>query len=56
MGERNLMIGLDLGGTSMMAVALSHQGGMIAARRRSTRPSLGPDGVTARVALSLIHI
>lgn len=52
-GEKNLMIGLDLGGTSMMAIALSHQGRMIAARRRSTRPSLGPDGVTERVAKTI---
>ena len=50
MGKKNnLMVGIDLGGTSMMAVALNHQGRMIAARRRSTRPGLGPDGVTERV-------
>ncbi len=51
MGKKNnLMVGVDLGGTSMMAIALDHQGRMVTSKKRSTRPDLGPDGVTERVA------
>lgn len=54
MGKKNgLMIGVDLGGTSLMAVALDRRGRVLASRKRSTRPDLGPEGVTGRIAATV---
>ncbi len=51
MAKKNeFMVGIDLGGTSMMAVALDQQGRVVASRKRSTRPDLGSDAVTERLA------
>ncbi len=51
MGKKNgFMVGVDLGGTSMMAAALDSRGHVLASRKRSTRPGLGPEGVTRRIA------
>lgn len=51
MGKKNgLMVGIDLGGTSMMAVALDGRGRVLASRKRSTCPGLGPEGVTRRIS------
>ena len=54
MGKKNgLMVGVDLGGTSLTAVALDDKGRVLAARKRSTCPHLGPEGVTRRIAASV---
>src|SRR5205809_8144708 len=44
------MIGVDLGGTSMMVVALDSKGKILADRARSTTPELGADKVMERIA------
>src|SRR6266568_1163114 len=44
------MIGVDLGGTSMMVVALDSKGKILADRARSTKPELGADKVMERIA------
>ena len=48
-----LMVGVDLGGTSLTAVALDGRGRVLACRKRSTRPDLGPEGVTRRIAATV---
>lgn len=54
MGKRTgFMVGVDLGGTSMTAVALDGRGRVLASRKRSTRPDLGPEGVTRRIAATV---
>ena len=54
MGKNHgLMVGVDLGGTSMTVVALDGRGKVLASRKRSTRPSLGPEGVTCRIAATV---
>ena len=54
MGKKNdLMVGVDLGGTSMTSVALDGRGRVLASRKRSTCPGLGPEGVTRRVAATV---
>lgn len=54
MGKKNgLMVGIDLGGTSMTAVALDGRGRILASRKRSTCPDLGPEGVTRRIAATV---
>jgi len=44
------MVGVDLGGTSLMVVALDSKGKILADRTRSTKPELGADKVTERIA------
>jgi glucokinase len=46
----NLMIGIDLGGTKMMAAALDLHGKVVASRKQVTRPNLGAEGVTGEIA------
>ncbi len=54
MGKNHgLMVGVDLGGTSMTAVALDGRGRVLASRKRSTCPELGPDGVNRRIAATV---
>lgn len=48
--QHDLMIGIDLGGTNMMAVALDEKGKVLASRKRPTYPELGSEKVTWRIA------
>ncbi len=54
MGKNHgLMVGIDLGGTSLTAVALDGRGRLLASRKRATCPELGPEGVTRRIAATV---
>ncbi len=54
MAKKNgLMVGVDLGGTSLTAVALDDRGRVLASRKRATCPDLGPEGVTRRIAATV---
>ncbi len=54
MGKNSrMMVGIDLGGTSMMLVVMDSNGNIVIDKKRSTRPELGKDGVTARIAQTL---
>jgi glucokinase len=46
----NLMIGIDLGGTKMMAAALDAQGKVAATRKQPTPANLGAEGVIREIA------
>ncbi len=48
--SNNLMVGIDLGGTKMMAAALDERGKVVASRKLMTQPNLGAEGVTGEIA------
>jgi glucokinase len=48
--SNNLMVGIDLGGTKMMAAALDEHGKVVASRKQLTQPNLGAEGVTGVIA------
>src|SRR5450759_2740403 len=48
--KRKPFIGVDLGGTSMRAALVEHDGTVLAFAKRKTHPELGAAGVVARLA------
>lgn len=43
-------LGIDLGGTKIMALVVDDKGAVVGEAKKKTKPELGPDGVIARVA------
>ena len=50
MRDKKVVVGVDLGGTKILAAVFDEQFRVLSREKKSTRPESGPTGVVSRIA------